>query len=519
MFTLLAFVQKQLSLHRKLYVAFIDFEKAFDSINRSILWTILLRNGIKGKLYRCIKSMYKNVKVKVRSGAKLTDYINCTFGVKQGDVCSPVLFSLFINELAAKVIINGRHGGVFTADYFELFILLLADDVVLLSETVVGLQTQINNLQHAATSLQLKVNMNKSNIIVFRNGGYLGAREHWFFEGKIMPVVNIYKYLGIYFSTRLSFVAACRDLASRGKKALLCIMRKLRLLENDSLDLLLKLFDSQVQPIVLYGAELWGLDKAATHCESVHLYALKKFLGVEMRTPNDLVYGETDRYPLLLNSGIKCIRYWLKLVRMEGFRLPYKAYRMLYDLDARGKINWASSIRSALFRYGFVDVWINQGVQDVNHFLKVFRERLIESRWQEWNVHMVTSDRFSFYRMFSVRHDVKCYLRLHMNRHLKFIMTRFRLGISEIAVHHYRYRTAVAGDYICPLCNVHQENEVHFVLHCPVLDDLRQQLIPAKYHRQPCLFKLVMLMASENEDTVRNLALYLYRAFKIRSLM
>ena len=75
MFTLLALIQKQFSLNHKMYVAFIDFEKAFDFINRKLLWPILLKNGIKGKLYRCIKSMYNSVKVRVRCGSKLTDYI------------------------------------------------------------------------------------------------------------------------------------------------------------------------------------------------------------------------------------------------------------------------------------------------------------------------------------------------------------------------------------------------------------------------------------------------------------
>ena len=92
MFTLLPLVQKQFSHNRKLYVAFIDFEKAFDSINRNILWPILLKNGIRGKLFRCIKCMYDVVKARVRCGAKLTDYIDCTAGLRQGDACSPVLF-------------------------------------------------------------------------------------------------------------------------------------------------------------------------------------------------------------------------------------------------------------------------------------------------------------------------------------------------------------------------------------------------------------------------------------------
>ena len=93
-------------------------------------------------MHRCIKSMYSNVKVRIRCGHKLTDYIECTFGVKQGDVWSPVLFFLFINELSLEGIQNGRHGALFKTDYLEVFILLLADDVVLLSETVIGLQAQ-----------------------------------------------------------------------------------------------------------------------------------------------------------------------------------------------------------------------------------------------------------------------------------------------------------------------------------------------------------------------------------------
>ena len=122
MFTLLACVQKQFAANRKLYAVFIDFEKAFDSINRNWLWPILLKNGIKGKLFRCIRSMYSNVKARVRCGDKLTDYVNCTAGVKQGDV--------FINELALQVIDKGRHGACFMIDAFELFILLLGDDVI-----------------------------------------------------------------------------------------------------------------------------------------------------------------------------------------------------------------------------------------------------------------------------------------------------------------------------------------------------------------------------------------------------
>eukprot|EP00745_Piridium_sociabile_P026934 TRINITY_DN4323_c0_g1_i6.p1 TRINITY_DN4323_c0_g1~~TRINITY_DN4323_c0_g1_i6.p1 ORF type:complete len:374 (+),score=10.29 TRINITY_DN4323_c0_g1_i6:127-1122(+) len=325
-----------------------------------------------------------------------------------------------------------------------------------------------------------------------------------------MPVVNAYKYLGIYFSTKLSFTSACKDLASRAKHALLCIMQKLSSLENQSFDLFVNIFDSQVQPIAQYGSEIWGLYDSAVHCESVHLFALKRFLGVSMQTPNDLAYGETNRYPIYLNSAIRCISYWLKITQMEDSRLPRKAYKMLHDLDARGKTNWVSKLRVKLYDLGFGYVWLQQGVGDVKWFISTLRSRLIDCRWQEWSLHIQGSDRFVFYRQFRTMHCVPVYISMKMDRHLKFIMTRFRLGVSDLSLHYYRYRQHSERDLVCPLCKNDEENEVHFVFCCPALDDLRNQLIPQKYHRHPSLFRLALLMASTNENIIKQLAVYLY---------
>ena len=103
----------------------------------------MLKNGINGKLYKNIMSMYECVKAREQCGSALTEYIYCASGVNQGDICSPVLFSLFIQELTTEVIDAGRHGASFSKELLEIFILLLADDIVLIAETVVGLQNQL----------------------------------------------------------------------------------------------------------------------------------------------------------------------------------------------------------------------------------------------------------------------------------------------------------------------------------------------------------------------------------------
>lgn len=145
-FTLFSMIQRYFTRNRKLYVAFIDFQKAFDYILRSKLWAVLNKRGINGRMLQAFQSMYKVVKARVRCGQSVTDLFHCPRGLKQGEITSPALFSLFINEIAAEVMNNGKHGVHLLPDLVEVFILLFADDVVLVSDTPRGLQNQLDIL-------------------------------------------------------------------------------------------------------------------------------------------------------------------------------------------------------------------------------------------------------------------------------------------------------------------------------------------------------------------------------------
>ena len=94
-------------------------------------------------MYKAVKSMYEFVKARVRVGGDLTEAFMCSRGLKQGDSCSPVLFSFLINELANEIVLKGKHGITLSPDILQILITLFADDV-LLSNTIVGLQLQLN---------------------------------------------------------------------------------------------------------------------------------------------------------------------------------------------------------------------------------------------------------------------------------------------------------------------------------------------------------------------------------------
>ena len=98
-FVLNAIIQKILNKKGRLFCAFIDLKKAFDSVYLNCLWYKLYKLGINAKMLRVIKDMYNKVKTCVRGCNSYSDFFDCSVGVKQGEVISPVLFSLFIEDL------------------------------------------------------------------------------------------------------------------------------------------------------------------------------------------------------------------------------------------------------------------------------------------------------------------------------------------------------------------------------------------------------------------------------------
>ena len=98
-FSLSLIVNIYLSKGKRLYAAFIDYKKAFDSINRVAIWKKLVGNGIHGLILKVIFNMYDKAKSCVSCGNQQSEYFQSNVGVRQGENLSPLLFALFLNDL------------------------------------------------------------------------------------------------------------------------------------------------------------------------------------------------------------------------------------------------------------------------------------------------------------------------------------------------------------------------------------------------------------------------------------
>ena len=117
----------------RLYCCFIDYKKAFDLIDRSKLWCKLIKQVIQGKMLKIIKSLYENVKSCVKYNRCLSQYFRNSVGLFQGEVLSPILYSLYVNDCEMHFIRSNCPS--VELNMINIFLLMYADDTVLLAET------------------------------------------------------------------------------------------------------------------------------------------------------------------------------------------------------------------------------------------------------------------------------------------------------------------------------------------------------------------------------------------------
>ena len=98
------------------------------------------------------------------------------------------------------------------------------------------------------------------------------------------------------------------------------IQKAMRRLSSPDPMIFSKLSDSQIEPMLTYDAEVWGLENVG-QIEKVQTFAMKRFLSVPLHSSNKLLYRETSRYPLYISTAVKCIKYWIRLIRLPLSRL------------------------------------------------------------------------------------------------------------------------------------------------------------------------------------------------------
>ena len=230
--------------------------------------------------------MYSSVKSRVKFSNKLGNEFHCSLGVRQGECLSPLLFSLYLNDIEKHFINLGLDG--IDVDMFKIFMLIFADDTVIFAKTQKQLQNSLDLLLEYCSKWKLTINVSKTKVMVFRKGGVLPRNMVFYYNGVVLEIVKEFKYLGIVFTSGVSFSEAQNTLAGQAQKAIFKLNKYLYKCTYISQKHKLDFNDKLSTPILNYSCEVWGFSQANA-IERVHLSFCKKLLGVKKSTQNDFI--------------------------------------------------------------------------------------------------------------------------------------------------------------------------------------------------------------------------------------
>ena len=269
-YTLNEIVQGRLREDKKTYAFFLDIQKAYDSVWHDGLWYKLWDMGVKG---RVIKKMYASSKRAVLLEGEKSDTSKI-----EGCSLSPILFSVFINDLLKEV--EQTVLGIQLSSGKTVGGMLFADDFVGISDSKESLQKPIDVVYSYCSKWRLRANVSKSAVMVFSKDVVNGC---WKCGEYSLPIVSSYSYLGIEFSRNGTWDIhnIIRKLLDNGRKR---VNQLHKVISNRNINLsahrhsLLSVII--IRPSIEYGGEVWeGIKSQAGSLESIILDGAKRILG------------------------------------------------------------------------------------------------------------------------------------------------------------------------------------------------------------------------------------------------
>lgn len=254
-FTLNALASNVLARRKgRMYVAFVDFKAAFDTVDRERMIEKLRNAGVMGRMLRMIARIYQKTMAKVRVGNGFTREFETDIGVRQGCALSAIIFCIFIDDID-KEWEERKIGGVCIGGR-RICALKYADDITVVSDDAGELRRMLRGLEKYVMVNKLEVNTDKMKIMVFRKGGKLRESEKWKFRDKDIEVVNKFKYLGYWFSPKVSEKTQCEETVGKARMATNAVWGLMKRAGRDRWSERRKLFDTIVKAGVMYGVEV-----------------------------------------------------------------------------------------------------------------------------------------------------------------------------------------------------------------------------------------------------------------------
>ena len=470
---------------KKLYIAFIDFHKAFDKLWRIGLLTKICNLKIGGNVYKLIKSMYSGntSQVRINNGTKLTPSFPCEIGVRQGDSLSPTLFNIFVNDIA-NLFDNDLSMSAKINDK-KIGCLFYADDLVLMSESESGLQHSLDLLNDYCNNWHLKVNESKTKVMLVQNSRIRNTAKLTF-GGTTLEQVTQYKYLGITFNEYAQLNSAQDILFRKGLKAYYAMSNTLFSINQCNVKNYLACFEALIKPIIMYGCEIWATDllenkkpnkflSGQNHlitAEKLEIKLLKFLLGTPRGASNVGVRCEISQVPLRTFATSQILKYYNRLKLGSKNVLVQEVFQAICD----STVNPFSKFLTLI-----ADCNVILPTPSEKKMIKAHTQKSVSNlkdrMYDMWDNEILLNRKLVTFNNVKESHDPDYYIYHIDDRHARKYLASFRLSCHSLRIEVGRYKGTPRQERICECCDMSViENEEHFMTTCPLYSNNRVHL-------------------------------------------
>lgn len=336
--TLKTLIEKCHEYNKPIVLTFVDYEKAFDTIET---WAVI--NALKDcRIDERYIRLFKNIQNKATSCIRLhtnTETFKIERGVRQGDTISPKLFTLTLENIFRELMWENKGINI---DGQKLNNLRFADDIVLISETLDEMLEMIQQLQEKSLEVGLKMNSNKTKIMTTLDT-----------ENIQLPVEKVTDYIYLGHKITLGRENQTSEIERRITQAWVAF-GKLNTTFRSQIpnSLKKKVFDQCVLPVFTYGAETLTLTKQSVNKLRVAQRKMERImLGINLRDrkKNQWIRGQTKVNDVIDTIASMKWSWAGHVARMENDRWTKRLIqwrpRANKRLQGRPPTRWVDDIR------------------------------------------------------------------------------------------------------------------------------------------------------------------------------
>ena len=475
-FILKSILWREKAMKRKVHLAFIDLVKAYDMVDRNILWSKLSSIGFGGEFLASLKSIYSGDSIQAMINNITTRPIFLGRGLRQGCSLSPLLFALYIAEMG-QAIHKSAEG--FTVHNVKISGLFFADDLALLTRTPEGMLRLLSLVYDHARRLKMEINTSRDKSEVISPVGNEG--DEWEVKdaaGNSVLTLNQvvkYKYLGCptmesMHKTSIEHQKQCVDKAYKFKGSCIYLSKE----GPDVVQMVLATWRNIALPSILYGTEMIPFSQhTILEIEKIQNQVAKFALGVPIGCAGICAQLDLGLKPFRQVLYEHQLKFYLRVLKLpESWWVRQALEEHLSCTWNSPYLSYISDIRN-LMGIHELPMRENKLVSCINEYFVRNTNFCLASHNLPW---LTPIKAFKMQSYVSEGKASAC-------------LAKFRFDVAGIG-NKYPRNGHVSTCKYCPLCPLRVDNSVqHVAFFCPSVENVRKNDTELRFFRNICQIK------------------------------